>query len=286
MNLAKYFPTFCKLFRKETLPFWGLFLIAMLLICDRRLIVRKYQLSSGSEGGPVRIAVVTDLHNSRYGKNQKQLLNAITEQQPDLILLVGDIFSDTDSHENTERFLAGISGKYPCYYVTGNHEHRHGAEALAIRMDLLKKYGITILDGAYETINLNGKLLNICGVSDPTAHISQGELSFNEQLNAVNKAAANGYYTILLAHKPEFFPQYSSCNFDLVLCGHAHGGQWRIPFLMNGFIAPGQGFFPKYAGGEYNENGTTMILSRGLSRGDSIVPRIFNRPELVIIDLQ
>ncbi len=99
-------------------------------------------------------------------------------------------------------------------------------------------------------------------------------------------ADKNDYYTVLLSHRPEFFELYTEYNFDLVLSGHAHGGQWRIPYILNGLYAPNQGVFPKYAGGEYTENNTTMIVSRGLARESTLLPRFYNRPELVIIDLQ
>ena len=288
MTLSKLFPTFSALFRKEALPFWIVCVLLLALMCDRRLIVRKYRLQTEDTTG-VRIALVTDLHDSRYGRDQRKLLDAIRAQQPDLILIGGDLFSDVDTHENTEAFLSGISGEYPCYYVTGNHEHWHGFESFQIRMDILEKYGIPVLDGTFEEVAINGTALNICGVSDPLAHMSQGDeptVPFDRQLEAVAGAASNGSYTILLSHRPELFEQYAQYDFDLVLCGHAHGGQWRIPFLLNGLYAPQQGLFPEYAGGEYSANGTTMIVSRGLQRGKNIVPRIFNRPELVIIDLE
>jgi predicted MPP superfamily phosphohydrolase len=96
----------------------------------------------------------------------------------------------------------------------------------------------------------------------------------------------NGHYTILLAHRPEEIERYSAYHFDLVLSGHAHGGQWRLPGIVNGLLAPDQGWFPRYAGGEYLVNGTTLIVSRGLARESTRIPRIFNRPELVVVDLK
>ncbi len=95
----------------------------------------------------------------------------------------------------------------------------------------------------------------------------------------------NGNYTILLSHRPEPFRFYACYGFDLALCGHAHGGQWRIPGLLNGLYAPHQGLFPKYAGGRYLKGGTTMIVSRGLARENTRVPRFYDPPELVIVDL-
>jgi len=260
----------------------------MLLACDRRLCVKEYTLEASGITSPVRIALITDLHNSKYGKNQCQLLDAIHKQSPDLILLGGDLFDDSDAHPHTEQFLSGIAGKYPCYYVTGNHEHRHGPDSFAIRMGILEKYNIPVLSGSFETISVNGQTVSICGVDDPMAIMSNsGEplVPFEEQLRAVSAAAETDGCTVLLSHRPEYFETYCGYDFDLVLCGHAHGGQWRIPLLLNGLYAPQQGLFPKYAGGLYRENGTAMIVSRGLCRGKSFIPRIFNRPEVVIIDL-
>ncbi len=90
---------------------------------------------------------------------------------------------------------------------------------------------------------------------------------------------------MLLVHRPENYADYRKYAFDLVLCGHAHGGQWRIPGILNGLYAPSQGLFPKYAGGYYNEESVPMIVSRGLARESTIVPRFYNPPELVIVDL-
>ena len=91
---------------------------------------------------------------------------------------------------------------------------------------------------------------------------------------------------ILLSHHPEYYPRYlEGRNIDLIFSGHAHGGQWRIPFVLNGLYAPDQGLFPKYAGGKYEKDGSVMIVSRGLARETTPVPRIFNRPEIVIVNI-
>ena len=272
--------------RKVALPL-VLCLLFLLLACDRRLIIRKYQLESGEIQVPLRIVFVSDLHNSRYGKDQRQLLQAIAKAKPDLLLLGGDIFSDDEDDTNTEAFLQGISGKYICYFVTGNHEHWFGQEQFLDKMALLEKYGIPRLSGEWAEVAVKGQQIRIYGVDDPTSHMSAGAeavIPFETQLEHGQADAAEGY-TVLLSHKPDYFESYCQTDFDLVLCGHAHGGQWRIPGLINGLYAPGQGLFPKWAGGLYQENGTTMIVSRGLCRGNKPIPRIFNRPELVIIDL-
>ena len=280
--------------RKKRKRIWIICGIAALLwavllpfALDNRLVIRTYTLETEKIDTPVRIALVTDLHSCRYGDNQSELLNAITAQNPDMILLGGDIFDDEIDDANTAVFLAGIAGKYPVYYVTGNHECWSGAEAFAVKMAILEKYGIPVLSQESVTLDIRGERLIVCGVDDPESYLLDADaLYYDARLDQVLADTAEENYTILLAHRPEYFPSYAARDFDLVLCGHAHGGQWRIPYVMNGLIAPNQGLFPKYAGGLYEQNDTCMIVSRGLARETTRIPRIFNRPELVIVEIQ
>lgn len=268
----------------------GLAVAAVLLVAfDHRLKIQKYSLNSEKVSAPLRIAHISDLHNCSYGKDQHLLIRQIESHSPHLVLFSGDMFSNTENHSRTEKLFAALSAKYPCFYATGNHEYWYGEEQWLQKKAMLDRYGIVLLSGDCKEIKINGNILDICGVDDPTASMPEkGQViqSFDEQLSSVNRSANNGYYSILLSHRPEYFKTYIQNNFDLVLCGHAHGGQWRIPFLLNGLYAPHQGLFPKYAGGLYQENKTAMVVSRGLSRWNILVPRIFNRPELVIIDIQ
>ncbi len=240
---------------------------------------------------PVRIVLVTDLHACSYGKDQRKLLDAIDEQSPDLILLGGDIFDDKLPDEKAVVFLREIGGKYPCYYVTGNHEYWSGEAGFAEKMTRLEECGVTRLSGEAVSVDMGGAELALCGVDDPDAWGSDCGFteyrsgSFREQAARAAESAETGLYTVLLSHRPEQLELYASLGFDLVLTGHAHGGQWRIPGILNGLYAPDQGLFPPYAGGRYERNGTVMIVSRGLARESTRVPRFCNRPELVIIDL-
>lgn len=265
----------------------ALLLAVLPLALDSRLLIRTYTLETEKISSPVRIALVTDLHSCRYGEGQVELLDAIHTQKPDVILLGGDIFDDEIDDTHTEIFLSGIAGKYPIFYVTGNHEWWSGAEAFGAKMAILEKYGIPVLSQEAVTLNIRGEMLTICGVDDPESYLlDSAALHYDARLDQVLTEAVEEQYTILLAHRPEYFPSYSARDFDLTLCGHAHGGQWRIPYVLNGLIAPNQGLFPQYAGGLYEKNGTTMIVSRGLARETTWVPRIFNRPELVIVEIQ
>ena len=256
------------------------------------LAVRRYTVEAPGVVNPVRIALITDLHSCAYGEGQRELLDTIDKEAPDLILLGGDIFDDDLPDDNAEAFLRGIAGRYPVYYVTGNHEYWSGETGFARKMAILEECGIVRLSGETATVEVNGSRITVCGVDDPDAWSARGgfaehaEGGFREQLGQASAQAKDGTYTILLTHRPERLDVYCQYGFDLVLAGHAHGGQWRIPGIVNGLWAPNQGLFPAHAGGRYEQDGTVMIVSRGLARESTWVPRWYNRPELVIIDLQ
>ena len=126
--------------------------------------------------------------------------------------------------------------------------------------------------------------LRICGVDDPSAFA--GESGWLEQFRACQALTGDSRYTVLLSHRPERTEDYAGRGFELVLAGHAHGGQWRLPGLLNGLFAPDQGLFPTYAGGRYALGDTTLLVSRGLARESTRLPRFYNRPELVMVELR
>ncbi len=262
-----------------------LLLVIICVICDMRLKIVRYTFESDKVESPVKIALLTDLHGSRYGKGQSTLINAIDREAPDVVLLGGDIFDDNVSYEASEETLKILTAKYDCYYVTGNHEFWSGdiENILAI----IGSYGVTILQGEAATIQIKGQPFQICGVDDPDYCVYvTGAPTINAQLRQVEEQRNRESYGILLSHRPEYYDVYKSYGFDLVLCGHAHGGQWRLPGIINGLYAPNQGLFPAYAGGLYEYEGGAMIVSRGLDRAGIKFPRVFNRPELVVIEVR
>ena len=279
--------------KRRRLIIWGCVFVALcaLLISAfyAGLTVRHYELQSAKvqNGNSVRIVVIADLHSHLYGENQHVLLDKIKEQKPDIIALVGDIVDDERNELSERQFLDGVADIAPAYYVIGNHEVWSGEWELI--KDMVASYGITVLTNDSETITINGIDLCIGGVEDPDVF----PISHDEQIRAMtsDKQMLEGFlslshdtYNVLLAHRPERFEEYQKYGFDLVLSGHAHGGQVRIPGIINGLMAPNQGLFPKYAGGEYNENSQTMVVSRGLSYNPRL-PRIFNPPEVVVVDI-
>jgi predicted MPP superfamily phosphohydrolase len=261
-----------------TFILFALVLLIFFAVNDR-LAVRYYEINSNELNDCIRIAFVADLHSCYYGEGQAELLDRINAQQPDLILLGGDIVDDKLPRQNAIIVLKALAEKYPCFYVSGNHEFWSG-EVDRIKQ-MIAGYGITILEGQNQVITINGQLLNICGIDD--AEI--GAESYMQQIVKADHQTEPDLFTIFMAHRPEYIDTYLQYDFDLILSGHAHGGQWRIPGVLNGFISPNQGFFPEYAGGEYVFDHQTFIVSRGLAKESTRVPRIFNPPELVIIDI-
>ena len=232
----------------------------------------RYTLVSRKVSKKVRIVQISDLHSCSYGKDMKNLINAVDAAEPDIIVLTGDIFDNRTDNKNSDTLLKTIAKKYPCYYVSGNHEYWGNMWDTFSRR--AENFGITVLQG--ENVDIDG--ITICGAS------AKSDIGDSVKVCADN--ADTDSFNILLAHFPENIDFYRSFGkFELVLSGHAHGGQWRLPPFINGLYAPGQGLFPKYAGGRYDFDDTTFIVSRGLSRTMEHFPRIFNNPELVVIDI-
>jgi predicted MPP superfamily phosphohydrolase len=204
---------------------------------------------------------------------------------PDLILLSGDIFDDVVPMTGTQLLLKGISGIAPVYYVTGNHDYL-SYNIQTIREEL-RSYGVIILSDNYVIIEIRNNEIIIAGIEDPYKRIYETpDYNQNDSMeSAFRELDEIPLYKILIAHRPEMIENYKKYSFDLVLSGHTHGGQVRIPLILNGLYAPGQGVFPKYAGGIYTHGNLTHVISRGLSVNPRL-PRIFNPPELVIIIIE
>jgi predicted MPP superfamily phosphohydrolase len=269
--------------KRILLSFFSVIIISNIVSC-RSVAVKCYNLETPkfTEKSSIKIVLIADLHSTIYGENQEPLVNKIKRQNPDLILLSGDIVDDKIPILGTKLLLSGIRNIAPVYYVTGNHEYWSN-DIQAIRNEL-ELYGVIILSDRYEKIVVGGNEIIIAGIEDPDKKLyedpeydqAEGMKEAFEELDGIH------LYKILLAHRPENIEYYKNYSFDLILSGHTHGGQVRLPFIMNGLYAPDQGFFPKYAGGIYKHGNLNHIISRGLSV-DPRIPRIFNPPELVVI---
>ena len=230
-----------------------------------------------------KIAVVADLHYAAFGENNCGLLKLIEKENPDMIAITGDFVdsSNTDfaAAQNLIQSLIKIA---PCYYVTGNHEAWLG-EQYAEFENRLAEAGVVVLHDSVVELTKNQETIQIAGLDDPD--FSNRDTSVQQSMieTKLNNLDLTDDYCILLSHRPETFQAYVNANIDLVCSGHAHGGQFRLPFI-GGIIAPNQGLFPQFDAGIYSEDDTTMIVSRGI--GNSVIPiRINNRPELVCIEL-
>jgi predicted MPP superfamily phosphohydrolase len=272
--------------KKKRIAIFLLPLLVFPFVTCTSIATRNYTVETPlvSEENSIRIVLIADLHSTIYGKNQTALIDKIKKQNPDLIVLAGDIFDDEVPMTGTQLLLAGISGIAPMYYVTGNHEY------WSYRVPEMKKElescGVTVLSDEYVRITINDTEIIIAGIEDPDKQF-YGTPGYNQ--NAVMEERFRELdeitvYKILLAHRPERIAYYQTFSFNLVLSGHTHGGQIRLPFI-NGLYAPNQGLFPKYGGGMYTHPGLVHIISRGLSINRRL-PRIGNPPELVVIVIQ
>ena len=230
-----------------------------------------------------RIAQVSDLHNAELGKDNNKLIEKLNECEPDIIVLTGDLIDSNHTNLEVALSFARQAVKIaPCYFVTGNHEAWVGSQYEELKTSL-ENAGVTVLQDEAIELNYGDECIQLIGLNDPDFSERDSFLSESILETKLSQVNISNRFTILLSHRPEHFKVYQNKNIDLVLSGHAHGGQFRLPFL-GGVIAPNQGLFPKYDAGIYTENGTTMIVSRGI--GNSIIPvRINNRPEIIIIEL-
>lgn len=262
------------------LPVLAILVVLTLIALDERLILRTYTVASPKLTAKVRLAVVTDFHSS---DNADDVVAMVASCAPDAVLMVGDMFDDDIANRPTERTLSlmrQLSAQYPCYYVSGNHEAWTG------EMDALyqqtEEAGVTVLRMSSGVLTVRGQRIALCGLPDPYEMVFSAAPDTEEQLRQALEDVDSADFTVLLAHRPELLAKYAQFPLDLVVSGHAHGGQVRIPGVLNGLYAPNQGWFPKLAGGAYTQDGTTLIVSRGLAVRTRL-PRIFNRPEVVLV---
>lgn len=238
-----------------------------------------------------KILQISDLHNKEFGRNQVNLINKTKEINPDIIVITGDLI---DSNRSSEKDIS-IALSYikeavkiaTVYYVRGNHEIRVPElyKKLKKEMDKLK---VVNLDDNCIAIERKSDKIDLIGLQDMKSikfyyDNKDRELIFKSKLKKI-KSECNNNFSILLSHRPELLWAYCENKVDLVFTGHAHGGQIRLP-LLGGLYSPSQGVLPKYTSGVKSMDDTSMVISRGL--GNSRFPfRIFNRPELVVVNLK
>lgn len=232
-----------------------------------------------------KIAQVSDIHCDRVGHSDLSFIKKIKDFNPDIIVITGDVLdsynNDMDIAYNILSQLAIIA---PCYFVSGNHELRLPEEYEQL-INIMKKLNITYMNNSNLLITKNNESINLVGVEDYNFFKNEDNLNHRANfIKTLEELYSPNHFNILLSHRPEKFPIYADLKYDLIFSGHAHGGQWRVPFV-GGIFSPSQGFFPKYTNGNYVLEDSTIIVSQGL--GNSSFPiRINNRIELVLATLK
>lgn len=218
------------------------------------------------------IAHISDLHSAQIGQGNEKLLQLLRDAKPDIIAITGDLIDCRDADPTIAINLCRDAAKIaPVYFITGNHEARLSEDLYNRLLDELQSAGVVLLLDQEQIIAQDDASISIVGHR-------WGETD--------NLAALSDFdgFTILLSHQPEDISNYAAADFDLVLSGHAHGGQFRLPFV-GGLFAPGQGIFPEYDAGLYLVDETQMVVSRGI--GNSSFPLRFNNsPEIILIRLE
>ena len=257
-------------------------LIAWAAIDSRNIDVTRVTVSGAPEAfSGFKIVQISDLHNAEFGTDNQKLIDILKSEAPDAIVITGDLIDARRTNtEIAESFARRCMEIADCYYVPGNHEARLGDTYDAFESALIAD-GVNVLRNGSVRIRKEMDAIRIIGVDDPAFAKASDAIT---NLDAALEALSSDDFTILLAHRPELIDEYSKWGIDLVLSGHAHGGQIRLPGI-GGLYAPGQGFFPRYTSGNYTVGDTEMIVSRGI--GNSAFPlRVNDRPEVVIVTLK
>ena len=256
---------------------------AAFLIKDSRedLEISRYEVASQKlpeSFDGFKIVQLSDLHGAEFGEDGMGLVEKVKELEPDIIALTGDFVTDEGDLATVEKLAARLVKLCPVYFVSGNHEFGSG---LAVKVrNILERAGVKYLSNEYLTISRGEDEILLGGVEDPLAYADM--LSPDELAQKMNDAAPDAF-KILLGHRNYWMTEYPELPVDLIFCGHAHGGLIRIPGV-GGLIGTDRRLFPDFDAGEYNNGRYTLIVSRGLGNSVSI-PRIFNRPEIVCVEL-
>ena len=284
-----------KWFKRHPVVWIGLFVVALVLYglwsSKYMLTVAQYQLTTDKLTTPIRLVHLTDLHNSEFGEDNADLIDLVSRQHPDLILMTGDMLNGReDETEIAVSLVRRLTGVAPVYFSYGNHEVTHERMFGRDLTALFEEAGATVLEGTYEDVTVNGQTIRLGGIYGyclPEKYLRTGEAKRweCEFLKAFQDTES---YTLLLAHLPTCWIRNDNLDIwqiDCVFSGHEHGGQIRLP-LIGGLYAPDQGFFPGRSSGIYasQDGRRVMVLSRGLGSGVG-VPRFNNVPEIVVADI-
>ena len=299
---------------REVLVFFGVLGVLVIgnYLANERVYITEYEVVDAQipqKFDGYRIVQVTDVHSIRSEEQSELLYKTVVNERPDAVVITGDLLdstyyteennalkegtSDKMAGQDTVDFVKRLVEKYYVYFVYGNHE-------MVLLDDVdnnpfkvaMEEMGVIFLNNDGVKITKEDESIYMLGIQDPaTLYKDSDYAGYNNHPERINAMMENimalkeeDLYTVVLSHRPEYFKLYSQYDADLILTGHAHGGQVRMPG-MGGLYAPGQGWLPEYTEGVFAENETTMIVGRGI--GNSVeIPRVFNPPEINTIVLK
>lgn len=250
----------------------------------------EYALHTEKLSRSIRAAALSDLHFSVFGKDNRRLLETVRKTEPDVILLMGDFFDVHTGRSNKAlvmKTLSALCAIAPTYLTPGNHDLRYQMLTGEDWQRDAESVGVTVLNGDYCDVQIQGQNVRIGGIFDHSVYLEDfGDAWHSSSVYAfLRDFEQTDDLTLLLMHRPNtFIYTNDDWNINAVFCGHDHGGIWRLP-LLGGVYAPEQGFFPEYDKGEYDFGNMKMFLSSGLE-GYYLVPRLFNRPEIISLTIQ
>ncbi len=242
-----------------------------------RIDTSCYEIRSAKIHHDIKMCVLADVHCRRFGENQSRIVKRIKEMNPDLIIIAGDLFDYDRNYEISFELIDALKD-YPVYFTSGNHDVYLEKDIDALRKRLKEK-GVHVLEDQGEVVQVHDEMIEIYGMSDHGRKpvIQASDLRYM-------------YYTdnfrILISHRPNYIEFYRQAPVDLIISGHAHGGQWRIPFMHKGIYAPQLGLFPKYTEGMHETGGHWFLITRGLASGKLWLPRLYNNPEICLVTLK
>lgn len=263
------------------------------VICSRELKVTEYDVGIDGLTSPARVVVISDLHSREYGEDNSALLALIAAQHPDAVFAVGDMINRSADEEDILQFLdllVKLQEIAPVYYSPGNHESDYMTDRDSGLLGRVSATGVTVLLDEYVETQLGGNTVRIGGTMGHYYRYEWSEEQKNDPPDYAmqEEIGSTDVPAIVLMHMPENMIADSArknWNADLYISGHTHGGVVRLP-LIGGLVAPTQGLFPKYDQGFFTVDGRLkLIITSGLA-GYGPIPRIFNRPEICVIDLK
>ena len=226
-----------------------------------------------------RIVQLSDIHAGQFGSGQAELIEAVENANPHIIVITGDMIDGAEDLDIVEPLIKALPAIAPVYYVTGNHEWASGA--LPQLLDMLEDGGIAVLQNEYERLTVGDESIVLAGLDDPNG---PKDMKTPETLISEIRSRESDPFIVLLEHRNSFLDRFAGLDIELALCGHAHGGVIRLPFI-GGLIGPSLEWLPDYTNGVYTKDGTNMIVSRGLGNRTG-VPRFMNNPQIVVAILR